>query len=156
MKYGSTIVTPQIALDGMTLRQEGFTEAHGGTGFNLAVKSSYANSMRVFLGTEARQDIDVGDFLLQPSARVGYRFDLLNGAEKVRARFADIDPNTTGAQAGDPFTVTGPDPSRGNFVGGLNLNATTDNWTIGLSYDFVRGDNNATEQAGVISLLGRI
>src|SRR6185437_5636712 len=53
-------------------------------------------------------------------------------------------------------SIQGPDPSRGNFVGGLNLNATTDNWTIGLSYDFVRGSNNATEQSGVISLLGRI
>lgn len=156
MKYGDTTVTPQIALDGMTLRQEGFTEANGGTGFNLAVKSSYANSMRVFLGTEARQDIDVGDFFLQPSARIGYRFDLLNGAEKVRAQFADIDSNTAGAQPGALFSIQGPDPSRGNFVGGLNLNATTDNWTIGLSYDFVRGSNNATEQSGVISLLGRI
>jgi hypothetical protein len=156
MKYGSTTVTPQISLDGMTLRQEGFTEANGGNGFNLRVRSSYANSMRVFLGTEARQDVDVGDFVLQPSARVGYRFDLLNGAEKVRAQFADIDSNTSGLQSGDIFTIKGPDPSRGNFVGGLNLNATTDNWTIGLSYDFVRGDNNATEQTGVISLLGRI
>ena len=42
------------------------------------------------------------------------------------------------------------------LVGGLNLNATTDNWTIGLSYDFVRGSNNATEQTGTLSLLGRI
>ena len=156
MKYGATVVTPQISLDGMTLRQEGFTEANGGSGFNLRVRSSYANSMRVFLGTEARQDIDLGDFFLQPSARVGYRFDLLNGAEKVRAQFADIDSTTAGAQPGALFTIQGPDPSRGNFVGGLNLNATTDNWTIGLSYDFVRGDNNATEQSGVISLVGRI
>lgn len=156
MKYGATFVTPQISLDGMTLRQEGFTETNGGTGFNLAVKSSYANSMRVFLGTEARQDIDVGDFFLQPSARVGYRFDLLNGAEKVHAQFADIDANIAGAQPGAPFTIQGPDPSRGNFVGGLNLNATTDNWSIGLSYDFVRGSNSATQQTGTISLVGRI
>lgn len=156
MKYGATFVTPQISLDGMTLRQEGFTEANGGTGFNLRVRSSYANSLRLFLGTEARQDIDVGDFFLQPSARVGYRFDLLNGAEKVRAQFADIDSTIAGAQPGALFTIQGPDPSRGNIVGGLNLNATTDNWTIGFSYDFVRGSNSATEQTGTISLVGRI
>ena len=156
MKYGSTTITPQLALDGMTLRQEGFNERNGGTGFNLSVRSSYANSMRLFLGTEAREDLDVGDFLLQPSARVGYRFDLLNGAEKVRAQFSDIDSTTAGNQPGALFSIQGPDPSRGNLVGGLNLNATTDNWTIGLSYDFVRGSNNATEQSGVISLLGRI
>jgi autotransporter-like protein len=156
MKYGATTVTPQISLDGMTLRQEGFSEANGGNGFNLRVRSSYANSLRIFLGTEARQDIDLGDFFLQPAARVGYRFDLLNGAEKVRAQFADIDSVKAGNQPGDLFTISGPDPSRGNLVGGLNLNATTDNWTIGLSYDFVRGNNNATEQTGTISLLGRI
>lgn len=156
MKYGATTVTPQLSLDGMTLRQEGYNERNGGTGFNLSVKSSYATSVRLFLGTEAREDIDVGDFFLQPSARVGYRFDLLNGAEKVRAQFSDIDSTTAGNQPGALFSIQGPDPSRGNIVGGLNLNATTDNWTIGLSYDFVRGSNNATQQSGVISLLGRI
>lgn len=156
MKFGSTILTPQIALDGLSLREEGYTEINGGTGFNLAVKPYYANSLRAFLGTEAREDIDVGDFFIQPSARIGYRFDFLNGATKLRAAFADIDSNTAGNQPGAPFTIGGPDPSRGNFVGGLNLNATTDNWTIGLSYDFVRGSNNATEQTGTLSLLGRI
>ena len=50
----------------------------------------------------------------------------------------------------------GPDPSQGNYVAGFNLAATTDNWTIGLNYDFVRGSNNATEQVGTFSLLGRI
>jgi hypothetical protein len=39
---------------------------------------------------------------------------------------------------------------------GAALNATTDNWTIGLSYDFVRGSHNETEQVGTFSLLGRI
>jgi hypothetical protein len=156
MKFGSTVLTPQIALDGMSLREEGYTEINGGTGFNLAVKPYYANSLRTFIGTEAREDIDVGDFFLQPSARIGYRFDFLDGATKLRAAFADIDSKTSGSQPGALFTIQGPDPSRGNFVGGLNLNATTDNWTIGLSYDFVRGSNNATEQSGTLSLLGRI
>src|SRR6185295_402556 len=52
MRFGSTVITPQIAIDGMTLREEGFTEVNGGTGFNLAVRPSYANSLRAFLGTE--------------------------------------------------------------------------------------------------------
>ena len=156
MKFGSTFLTPQIALDGLSMREEGYTEINGGTGFNLAVKPYYSNSLRAFVGTEARQDIDVGDFFIQPSARIGYRFDFINDATKLHAAFADIDSNLTGNQPGAPFTIQGPDPSRGNFVGGLNLNATTDNWTIGLSYDFVRGSNNATEQSGTLSLLGRI
>ena len=156
LKFGSTFITPQLAVDGMSMREEGFTELNGGNGFNLAVKPYYANSLRAFLGTELRQNLDFGDFFIQPSARVGYRFDFLNNPVKLRAAFADIDPTQPGNQPGASFTIQGPDPGRGNFVGGLNLNATTDNWTIGLSYDFVRGANNATEQVGTFSLLGRI
>ncbi|MGZ6021315.1 MAG: autotransporter outer membrane beta-barrel domain-containing protein [Rhizomicrobium sp.] len=156
MKFGSTFFTPQLSIDGLTMREEGYTEINGGSGFDLAVKPYYANSLRAFLGTEVRQDINLGDFFLQPSARVGYRFDFLNDATKLRAQFSDSNTATLGTNPGTPFTIRGPDPSRGNIVGGLNLNATTDNWTIGLSYDFVRGSNNATEQTGTLSLLGRI
>ena len=55
-------------------------------GFNLTVKPYYANSLRIFLGSEFREDINVGDFFLQPSARLGYRFDLLNDPTKLRPR----------------------------------------------------------------------
>jgi hypothetical protein len=74
---------------------------------------------------------------------------------KLKAQFANIDPNGV-AQPGALFTLQGPDPSRGNYVAGLNLAATTDNWTVGLNYDFVRGSHNETEQVGTLSLLGRI
>jgi hypothetical protein len=156
MKYGATTVIPQLSLDGMSMREEGYTEINGGTGFDLAVKPYYANSLRVFLGSEFREDINLGDFYLQPSARIGYRYDLLNDPVKLHAAFADINTNLSGDQNGTPFTVQGPDPSQGNYVAGFNLAATTDNWTIGLNYDFVRGSNNATEQVGTLTLLGRI
>ena len=156
LKYGATTVIPQISLDGMTLREEGFTEINGGSGMNLTVAPYYANSLRVFLGSEIREDLNLGDFYLQPSARLGYRFDFLNDPVKLHAMFADINPTLNGNQPGAAFTIQGPDPSRGNYVAGASLAATTENWTIGLNYDFVRGSNNATEQVGTISLLGRI
>jgi Autotransporter beta-domain len=156
LNYGSTKLIPQISLDGMTFREEGYTEANGGEGFNLKVNPYYADSLRIFVGTEIREDLNLGDFLLQPSARVGYRFDFLNNPVKLRAAFADVDPATLGNQPGQQFTVTGPDPGQGNIVLGGALNTTTDNWTFGLNYDFVRGSNNATQQIGTISLLGRI
>ncbi len=156
LKYGSLSVIPQLSLDGLSMREEGFTETGGGTGMNLTVTPYYANSLRIFLGSEFREDINVGDFFLQPSARIGYRYDLLNDPVRLHAAFADINPNLTGNQPGASFTLQGPDPARGNYVAGLNLGATTENWTIGLNYDFVRGSNNATEQVGTISLLGRI
>jgi hypothetical protein len=110
----------------------------------------------VFLGSEFRGDINLGDFFLQPSGRLGYRYDFLNDPAKLKAQFADINPSLVNAQPGQLFTLQGPDPSQGNFVLGAGLNATTDNWTIGLSYDFVRGSHNETEQVGTFSLLGRI
>lgn len=155
MKYGPITSIPQLSLDGMTLREEGFTETNGGVGMNLTVNPYYANSLRVFLGDEFRANIDVGDFFLQPAVRLGYRFDFLNDPVKLHAQFAD-DPSTLAKDPGGMFTITGPDPARGNVVAGAALNATTENWTIGLNYDFVRGSNNATEQVGTLSLLGRI
>lgn len=156
MRYGGLTAIPQLSIDGFTMRQEGFTETGGGTGFNLAVKPFYSNSLRAFLGSEFRGDINLGDFLLQPSARIGYRFDFLKDPAKITASFADVNSAMNGAQAGTAFTLEGPDPSRGNAVLGAGLNATTDNWTIGLDYNFIRGTNNATEQVGTLSLLGRI
>jgi len=155
MKYGPLVNIPQLSIDGMTLREEGFTEANGGVGMDLTVKPYYANSLRAFLGDEIRTSINLGDFFLQPSARLGYRFDFLNDPVKLRAQFAD-DPSTLTNDPGALFTIQGPDPSRGNVVAGAALNATTENWTIGLNYDFVRGSNSATEQVGTITLLGRI
>ena len=156
MKAGGITMTPQISLDGMTLREEGYTETGGGSGFNLTVKPYYANSLRIFLGSDFRGDIDMGDFLIQPSARLGYRFDLLNDPTKLRAQFADLNNTLAGNQPGTLFTLQGPDPSRGNAVAGAALNATTDNWTIGLNFDYVRGSHNETEEVGTLSLLGRI
>jgi hypothetical protein len=156
LKYGGVTTIPQISIDGLTMREEGYTETNGGYGMNLTVNPYYANSLRAFLGTEFRTNLNLGDFFLQPAARLGYRFDFLNDPAKLRAAFADMNSITPGSQPGTVFTVQGPDPSRGNLVLGAALNATTENWTIGLNYDFVRGAHNATEQVGTIALLGRI
>ena len=98
------------------------------------MKPYYANSLRAFLGTEVRQDVNLGDFFLQPSARVGYRFDFLNDPTKLHAAFADIDSNDFRQRSrAHPLPFRAPIPAVATLVGGLNLNATTDNWTIGLS-----------------------
>jgi hypothetical protein len=156
--YGSTILTPQFSMDGMTMREEGYTETHvgknngNGMGFNLHAQSYYASSLRAFLGTEIREDLNLGDFFVQPDLRLGYRYDFLNDPAKLKVNFADLGANVTPPV----FTVIGPDPSQGNFVAGASLSATTDAWTIGANFDFVRGTNGATTEVGIIHLLGRI
>lgn len=156
LRYGATTITPQLSIDGLSMREEGYTETGGGQGFNLTVTPTYANSLRTYIGTEFRQDINAGDFLLQPSLKIGYRYDFLNDPTRLRARFADINPSATTVTPGALMILQGADPSQGGLIGGVNLNATTENWTIGINYDFVRGTHNETEQVGTISLLGRI
>jgi hypothetical protein len=147
----------------MTMRQEGYTETHVGTasitgngkGMNLQTQSFYASSARIFLGTEIRQDLNFGDFFLQPDLRVGYRYDFLNDPTKLKVNFADVGTAST-PTAGPRFTVEGPDPAQGNFVAGASIAATTDAWTLGANFDFVRGTNGATTEVGTVHLLGRI
>ncbi|HTT99535.1 MAG TPA: autotransporter outer membrane beta-barrel domain-containing protein [Rhizomicrobium sp.] len=154
LAYGSTTLTPQLSMDAMTMRVDGATESHptaspgNGDGFDLAMKSYYSNSMRVFLGADVREDLDMGDFFIQPDVRLGYRYDFISDPTKLTAHFVST-PNTD-------FTITGPDPSQGNFVAGASLSATTDAWTLGANFDFVRGSNGATTEVGTIHLLGRI
>ena len=162
LAYGATTFTPQLSVDGMTMREEGYTESHptaspgNGKGFDLSVSSYYANSLRVFLGADVRHDLDFGDFFIQPDVRAGYRYDFINDPTNVKAHFANISPDASGTIPGPNFNIEGPDPSQGNFVVGGSLSATTDSWTIGLNYDFVRGTNGATTQVGTVHLLGRI
>ena len=165
LAYGSTTVTPQLSIDGMAMREEGYTEVHpnlvagtsatgNGKGMDLTTQSYYANSLRAFLGTEVREDLNFGDFFVQPDFRVGYRYDFLNDPTKLK--FAYAFGNSTGTGPGPITTLQGPDPAQGNFVAGASFSATTDAWTLGASYDFIRGTNGATTQAGTIHLLGRI
>lgn len=161
LAYGATTVTPQISIDGLLMREEGYTEYNPNTlttgdGFDLQVQPYYAKSLRGFLGASIRHDIDLDDFYLQPEFRLGYRYDAFNDPVKLKAAFAYA--NTTGAvpTAGSPFTLQGPDPAQGNFVLGGALSGTTDTWTMGVTYDFIRGSNGAIEQVGMFNLLGRI
>jgi hypothetical protein len=147
--WNNVFLMPEISLDGMTMREEGYTEQGGGNGFNLTVDPYYASSLRTFIGADSRIDLDLGDFLLQPEARLGYRFEFLNDPVKLRAAFAEQPADTA-------FTITGPDPGRGNVVAGATLGASTDTWSMGLNFDYVRGDNGSTTEVGTFSLLGRI
>jgi hypothetical protein len=162
LAYGATTLTPQLSVDAMTLREEGYSESHptgapgNGKGFDLTASSYYANSARIFVGADIRHDLDFGDFFVQPDVRAGYRYDFLNDPTKVTARFSNISPNATGVMPGPDFTIEGPDPSQGNFVAGASLSATTDAWTVGLNFDYVRGTNGAVTEVGTVHLLGRI
>ena len=156
--YGATTLMPQISVDGLVMREEGYTEKNPGTatvgdGFDLQVQPYYAQSLRVFLGAAVRYDINLWDFYLQPEARAGYRYDIFNDPVKLKAAFAYA--SSTGTP-GTSFTMVGPDPSQGNFVVGGSLASTTDTWTMGLNFDLVRGSSGGFQEVGTFNLVGRI
>jgi hypothetical protein len=157
-QYGSFSVTPHFSLDAMTMREEGYTEYNGGDGLDLAVAPYYANSLRAFLGTDIAENINLGDFSLKPEGRLGYRYDFLADPVKLKAGFASVgaSTNTDPLGATNSFTLTGPDPEKGDIVGGLSINALADSWSVGLNYDWIRGTHGSTSQVATFSLLGRI
>ena len=106
--------------------------------------------MRTFAGLDLRQDLRFSSFYFQPEIRAGYRYDFLDGADKVTANFL--------SEPLDKFTIEGPDPSRGNLVLGGGFAVTTGAWSLGLSYDYKRGvgGTGGTDQVGSLTLLGRI
>lgn len=161
LSYGAATFTPQFNLDAMFLREEGYTETNPSTttvgdGFNLKVNQYYAKSLRAFVGLDTRYDFNLWDFYLQPEARVGYRYDFLSDPVKLKAAFAHTGISGNAVTSGDTFEVIGPDPSQGNFVLGASLAATTNTWTLGLNFDFVKGSNGAFQQVATVHLLGRI
>ena len=171
MTSGGTVLMPQISVDALTMREEGYTETNNGAttsqaddGFDLTVHQEYAQSVRGFAGFDVRQDLNLGDFFLQPEARVGYRYDFVDGAEKLKAEFACSTVTATSTEtpcAAAPFSITGPDPARGNLIAGGGVAATTGAWSIGLSFDYLRGVGGVTgkdtiSQTGTLTLVGRI
>ncbi len=153
LKYGAFDVIPHIALDGMTLREEGYTETGGGDGFDLQVAPYYTSSLRASLGVDSKTSFTLWDATISPEMRLGYRYDFVGTPVKLKAAFVSTGGLTS---PNNQFTVIGPDPDTGNVVAGFTLGGGTDTWNIGLNYDWIRGNNASTTQVGTITLLGRI
>jgi hypothetical protein len=153
LKYAGIEVDPHVSLDGMTLREEGYQEANGGPGLNLDVAPYFASSLRTAVGADFKTQISLWNFVLSPEARLGYRYDVLQQAVKIKAAFESTGGRST---TGNTLTFIGPDPDSGNAIVGLGLGANTDTWQLGVNYDWIRGDNGSTTQVGILTVLGRI
>jgi hypothetical protein len=158
LNYGGYQIMPEISLDVMSMREEGYTESGGGDGFDLQVAPYYANSARTFLGVDTKRSFDLWGASVSPEARLGYRYDFLTAPVKLKAAFASAGSGTlTGLNSpGAAFSFVGPDPDTGNFLAGFSLGAGTDTWHLGINYDWIRGNHASTTQVGTLTLLGRI
>jgi hypothetical protein len=160
---GGTVFIPQVSIDGLAMREDGYTEStpnlvtQSTSGFDLSVKPYYAESLRAFVGADLRQDLKFGDYFVQPEGRAGFRYDVLNGAEKLKAEFA-CSTVATGSCGDTSFSITGPDPAKGNAIVGGGIAVTTGAWSLGLNYDYVKGIDgvSSTNQVATVTLIGRI
>jgi hypothetical protein len=150
---GALQISPHFSLDGMAMREEGYSESGGGNGFDLQLAPYYANSLRAAFGSDFRLNMTLWGFNFAPEARFGYRYDLAASAVKLKGAFLGTGGINT---AGNSMTFVGPDPDTGNLIGGIGLNAGTDTWHLGVNYDYLRGNNGSVSQVGTITLLGRI
>ena len=90
---------------------------------------------------------------MTPEMRLGYRYDFINTPVKLKAGFL----STGGLNVpSNVVTFVGPDPDTGNILAGASLSAGTDTWSVGVNYDWLRGNNGSTTQVGMLTLLGRI
>ncbi|MGH6828082.1 MAG: autotransporter domain-containing protein [Rhizomicrobium sp.] len=151
--YGFLDITPHIAMDGLAMREEGYTENGGGNGLDLQVAPYYANSLRASVGSDFKTGFELFGATISPEARLGYRYDMVGMPVKLKAGFV----STGGLQTpGNVITFVGPDPDTGDAVAGLSLGAGTDTWQLGINYDWIRGNNGSTSEVGTLTLLGRI
>jgi hypothetical protein len=145
-------VMPEMSFDALAMRQEGYTETGGqgptGDSFDLHVNPDYAASLRAFAGVDARDDMNFTDFLLQPEARAGYRYDFANGQEEVKGNFAAVQPL-------QEFDVSGPKPARGNALAGAGIGVSTGAWSVQLGVDYLYANSGNTSEEGTLTLLGR-
>jgi hypothetical protein len=153
LHYAGIEVDPHVSLDGLTLREEGYLETNGGPGLNLDVAPYFASSLRGAIGADLKKTVNVWNFQLSPELRLGYRYDVLQQAVKIKAAFQSTGGRGT---AGNTMTFVGPDPDSGNAILGLGLGAGTDTWHLGVNYDWIRGNNGSTTQVGILTVLGRI
>ena len=152
--YGGTTIMPQLSVDGLALREEGYSEANGGPGLDL----QRAALLRQFAARLPRRQratrLDFGDFYIQPEARLGLSLRSRRRSGEVAHGFPER--HRHGRSGHGHVHVIGPDPERGNIVAGVTVPATTGTWSMGLNFDYIRGNGGSVSQVGTLSLLGKI
>ena len=108
-------VTPKAGLMYTHLTEESFSES-GAPGFNLAVASRDADSLRPFIGVNAAKSFTTGGgSKLTPQLSLDYSREAMNDA-----------PSSTVSVGGGTFIVRGLEPSKDRVTAGLSLEAKVD------------------------------
>ena len=138
-------VIPQIALDGLYLREGTYNEAGGG-GIGLSLKQRNQQSVRSFAGVVGQGTYSWDSGNLQPQLLVGWSHDFMNSPATIDGSFE--------ATPGSPFHLVGPTLEPNKIIGGASFAYVQGNWSAGINYD-ASASTGSLAQSATISLSSR-
>ncbi|HEX3483881.1 MAG TPA: autotransporter domain-containing protein [Micropepsaceae bacterium] len=142
---GGVQVVPQIALDGLYLRDGAYNET-GASGVGLSLKQQGQQSVRSFAGVVGQGAYSWNDGNLQPQILVGWSHEFMDSPATIDGTFE--------AAPGSPFHLVGPTVEPNRLVGGASFAYILGNWSAGLSYD-ASASTGTLAQSATISLSSR-
>jgi hypothetical protein len=138
-------LVPQIAVDGLYMREGAYTEARAG-GMNLSLDPQNQQSVRSFAGVLGQGTYvwDNGNF--QPQLLIGWSHEFLNTPATIDGSFESA--------PGSPFHLVGPTLEPNKIIGGASLAYVLGNWSAGINYD-ASANSGSLAQSATISLSSR-
>jgi uncharacterized protein YhjY with autotransporter beta-barrel domain len=142
---GGFQVIPQIALDGLYLREGSYNEVGaGGTGLSLRPQNQ--QSVRSFTGVVGQGTYSWSNGNLQPQLLVGWSHEFMDSPATIDGSFE--------AAPGSPFHLVGPTVEPNRIIGGASFAYIVGNWSAGFNYD-ASASTGTLAQSATISLSSR-
>jgi uncharacterized protein YhjY with autotransporter beta-barrel domain len=142
---GGIQLIPQIALDGLYLRDGAYNETGGG-GIGLSLKPQDQQSVRSFAGVVGQGSYSWNNGNLQPQLLVGWSHDFMNSPATIDGSFESA--------PGSPFHLVGPTVEPNRIIGGASFAYILGNWSAGVNYD-ASASTGTLAQSATISLSSR-
>jgi uncharacterized protein YhjY with autotransporter beta-barrel domain len=145
MDVGGFQIIPQIAVDGLYLRESAYNE-NGAGGIGLSLKQQEQQSVRSFAGVLGQGTYTWDNGNLQPQLLVGWSHEFMTSPATIDGSFE--------ATPGSPFHLVGPTLEPNRIIGGASLAYVFGNWSAGFSYDAAHSSGSLAQSA-TISLSSR-
>ena len=142
---GGFQIVPQIAVDGLYLRQGTYTESGAG-GIGLSLKSQNQQSFRSFAGVLGQGSYTWDKGILQPQLLIGWTHEFKDSPATIDGTFESA--------PGSPFHLVGPTLEANHVVGGASFAYVLGSWAAGINYD-ASASTGSLAQSATLSLSSR-
>jgi len=142
---GAFQIIPQLALDGLYLREGTYTE-DGAAGTGLTLKAQNQDSIRSFAGVLGQGTYAWDNGTLQPQLLLGWTHEFKNSPATIDGSFESA--------PGSPFHLVGPTLEPNHLVGGASFAYVLGNWSAGINYD-ASASTGSLAQSATVNLSSR-